>query len=107
MAKYLIKVSYSAKGIKGVMAEGATSRVDTIRALVASVGGTMESFHFAFGGTDVYLIVDLPDTATALAFAAVVGSSDSISAYETVVLVDPADIDAAASISVGYRPPGA
>ena len=106
MAKFMIKVSYSAKGIKGVMAEGATSRIDTIRGLIASVGGTMESFHFAFGGTDVYVIAEIPDTATAVALAATIGSSDSISAYETVVLVDPADIDAAASITVGYRPPG-
>jgi uncharacterized protein with GYD domain len=107
MAKYMIKVSYSAKGIRGVMAEGATSRIDTIRGLIASVGGTMESFHFAFGGTDVYVIADIPDTATVVALAAAIGSSEAISAYETVVLVDPADIDAAAAIAVGYRPPGA
>ena len=106
MAKFMIKVSYSAKGIKGVMAEGAASRIDTIRGLIASVGGTMESFHFAFGGTDVYVIADIPDTATVVALAATIGSSDAISAYETVVLVDPADIDAAASITVGYRAPG-
>lgn len=107
MAQYMIKVSYSAKGIKGVLAEGASARVETIRGLVASVGGTMESFHFAFGGSDVYVIADMPSTATVVALAAAVGSSDAISAYETVVLIDPADIDAAASITVGYRPPGA
>lgn len=107
MAKYLIKVSYSAHGMKGVMAEGATSRVDTIRELIAGVGGTMECFHFAFGGTDVYLVVEMPDTATAVAFAATIGSSDAISSYETVVLIDPADVDAAASVAVGYRAPGA
>ncbi len=106
MAKFMIKVSYSAQGIKGVMAEGATSRVDTVRGLIASVGGTMESFHLVFGGTDVCVIADIPDTATAVALAATIGSPDAISAYETVVLVDPADIDAAATITVGYRPPG-
>jgi hypothetical protein len=66
----------------------------------------MESFHFAFGGSDAYLVAEIPDTATAVAFAATVGSSDAISAYETVVLIDPADIDAASSITVGYRAPG-
>jgi uncharacterized protein with GYD domain len=106
MAKFMIKVSYSATGIKGVLAEGATSRVETIRGLIASVGGTMESLHFAFGGSDVYVIAQIPDTATAVALAATIGSSDAISAYETVVLIDPADIDAAASITVGYRAPG-
>lgn len=38
---------------QGVTAGGATSRIETIRGLIARVGGTMESFHFAFGGTDV------------------------------------------------------
>lgn len=107
MAKYLIKASYSATGMQGLMAEGATSRVETIRGLIASVGGALESFHFTFGGTDVYIIADIPETATVVALAAAVGSSDAISRYETVVLVDPADVDVAAVMSVDYRPPGA
>lgn len=106
MAKYLIKASYSAKGMAGVLAEGASARVETIRGLIASVGGTMESFHYAFGPSDVYIVAEIPDTATVVALAAAVSSSGAMSAYETVVLLDPADIDAAAAIQVGYRPPG-
>jgi uncharacterized protein with GYD domain len=106
MAKYMLKVSYSSAGIKGVLAEGGTSRVETIGALIASAGGTMDYFHFAFGGTDVYVVADLPDTPTVVALVAAVGSSEAISAVETVVLIDPADIDSATSITVGYRPPG-
>jgi len=67
----------------------------------------MECYHFSFGGTDVYVVADLPDTPTVVALGAAVGSSEAMSAVETDVLIDPADIDAATSITVGYRAPGA
>ena len=35
MAKYLLKVSYSAEGIKGVMKEGGTARAAAIEKIVA------------------------------------------------------------------------
>jgi uncharacterized protein with GYD domain len=106
MAKYLLKVSYSVEGIKGVMKEGGTARVTAIKGVLESVGGSLEAFYFAFGAEDVYVIADVPDQATAMAVAAAVGSSGAISSYETVVLVDPSEIDAATKISVGYRAPG-
>jgi len=106
MAKYLLKVSYSAEGIKGVMKEGGTARVATIEKILASVNGSLESFYFAFGADDVYVIAEVPDQATAMAVAAAVGSSGAISSYETVVLVEPSEVDAAMNISVGYRAPG-
>lgn len=107
MGKYLIKVCYSTEGIKGVRAEGGSSRVQTVRRLIESVGGTLECFYFAFGDTDVYIIVDVPDASTAMSLASAVGSSEAISSYETVVLVDAEEVDAAAKMSVGYRAPGA
>ncbi len=107
MGKYLLKVSYSAEGIKGVMKEGGTSRVTAIEKILESVGGSLESFYFAFGADDVYVIAKVPDQATAMAVAAAVGSSGAISSYETVVLVEPSEVDAATKITVGYRAPGA
>ena len=107
MAKYLLKVSYSAEGIKGVIKEGGTSRVAAVEKTVAGMGGSLEGFYFAFGDSDVYVIADLPDHASAMAVAATVGSSGALSSYETVVLVSPEEIDAAMKKAVDYRPPGA
>ena len=106
MAKYLFKASYTPEGIKGVMKEGGSSRVNSVEKAVAGLGGTLESFYFAFGATDVYLTIDLPDYASAVAFAAAVGSTGSLSTTETVVLLTPGDIDAAIQKSVDYRAPG-
>jgi hypothetical protein len=46
----LLKVSYSVDGLKGVMKEGGTSRVKAVERALAGVGGSLESFYFAFGG---------------------------------------------------------
>src|SRR6266568_3766661 len=54
LAKYLWHGSYSVEGIKGVRKEGGTGRVEAIEALARSVGGSLESFYFGFGGDDFY-----------------------------------------------------
>ena len=105
MPKYLYKVSYSADGMRGVMKEGAASRADFIGKLVSNLGGRMESFHFAFGETDVYVINELPDDATAAAVAMAVGAAGTGS-IETVKLLTPDEVDAARAIDTGYRAPG-
>lgn len=105
MPKYLFKVSYSAEGMRGVMKEGAASRADFIGKLSANIGGRLESFHFAFGPTDVYAIAELPDDTTAAALAMAVGAS-GVGGIETVKLLTPDEADAARGIDTGYRPPG-
>jgi uncharacterized protein with GYD domain len=106
MSKYLIKASYSPEGIKGVMAKGGTARVDAIEKLVAGVGGSMESFYFAFGGDDVFVVVDAPSPEAMAAVAGTVTSTGALSSYETVVLLTAEQVDAAAKLTVDYTPPG-
>jgi len=69
-------------------------------------GGSLESLYFAFGGDDVYVIVDVPDHAAAIAMAAAVTSTGAMSKYETVVLVSPSEVDKAMNVAVDYAPPG-
>ena len=106
MSKYLIKASYSPEGIRGLMAKGGTARVEAVEKLVVGMGGTMESFHFAFGGDDVYVIVDVPNPETMAAVAGAVTGTGAMSSYETTVLLTADQIDAAANLSVAYTPPG-
>jgi uncharacterized protein with GYD domain len=106
MGKYLIKASYSTEGMRGLMKAGGTSRVKAVEKALSGVGGTIESFYFAFGSDDVYVIVDGPDNAGALAMAATIGSSDALHSYETTVLLTPAEVDQAMRMTVDYAPPG-
>lgn len=105
MPKYLLEVNYTLDGIRGVRAEGGSARQSAAAAAAESVGGTVESFFFAFGGTDVYVIADLPDNGAAAALALAVTAGGG-AAVKTVVLLTTADIDAAVGKDVSYRPPG-
>ena len=107
MSKYMIKASYSPEGIKGVMAKGGTARVAAVEKLAAGVGGTLESFYFAFGGDDIYAIVDAPSHEAMAAIAGTVTGTGALSGYETIVLLTAEQIDAAANLAVDYTPPGA
>lgn len=106
MAKYLIEGSYTAEGTKGLLKEGGTSRREAVQSLAASVGGKVESFYYAFGGTDVYVVLDVPDNVSAAALALTAAGSGAVS-LKTVVLLTPEEIDQAVKKSPAYRAPGA
>ncbi len=63
MAKFMVIGNYTAEGIKGVLKGGGTARVDAVSEACKGVGGSVDSFYFAFGGEDVYVVCDLPDNA--------------------------------------------
>lgn len=105
MAKYLFQASYVGEGIKGLLAEGATSREDHVKALVTGMGGTVEAFYFSFGGDDVVAIGNFPDNETAAAFSFAVNASGAVK-IRTTVLMTPKEVDEATKKTVNYRPPG-
>ena len=105
MAKYLFIASYNSEGAKGLIAAGGSARRSQIEETVKGAGGTMESFYFAFGEGDAYVICDLPDAATAAALSMNVNAGGAAS-VRTVVLLTPEQMDEAARKSVSYRPPG-
>jgi uncharacterized protein with GYD domain len=105
MAKYLIMANYTAEGAKGFVHDGGTGRRAAVEKMVASVGGRLDAFYFAFGDTDLYVIADLPDHTAAAAVALTVAQSGKAST-RTVVLLTPEEMDAASKKKVAYRPPG-
>jgi uncharacterized protein with GYD domain len=105
MPKYLIKARYTIDGVKGVASAGGSARRSAVDETVQSLGGSLESFYFAFGDTDAYVIAELPDNEAAAAIALQVGASGGAST-ETVPLLTPEEVDSAAQRTVPYRPPG-
>ena len=105
MPKYLWQISYTAEGFKGLLKEGAGNRIAYIRGLFEKQGGTLEAMYFAFGDTDVYVIAEVPDNASAAAASMAVSASGA-GHCKTVVLLTPEEIDAAGKIDVGFRAPG-
>ncbi len=106
MAKYLWQASYTVDGLRGVLKEGGSGRKALVEKIVGDLGGSVEAFYFAFGGDDVYVIVDLPDNKTAAAIAMTVAASGAVG-IKTTVLLTPEEIDQATKTSIAYRAPGA
>ena len=65
--------------------------------MAEGLGGRLESFYFAFGETDAYVILDLPDNQSAAAASIAVNTAGGATS-EVVVLLAPEEIDAAKKI---------
>lgn len=105
MAKYLLQASYTAEGVKGLLKDGGTARVNAASQLLTVLGGTVESFYFALGSSDAYVVVDMPDNATMAAAVFAVNSSGAVTA-NTTVLLTAEEVDEACAKSPAYQPPG-
>jgi uncharacterized protein with GYD domain len=107
MAKFLFKVRYTGEGLEGVMKAGGSERRAAADDLAKSLGGSVESFHFAFGEDDAYVVCDLPDNKAAATLAMTVSASGRV-ALSTVPLLTVDEVDAiAAGRKPEYSPPGA
>ncbi len=104
MPKYLFIGGYTTEGARGVLKDGGTGRRAAVLELMASLGGKVEAYYFAFGSDDVYIIVDLPGPAAAAAASLAVAASGGAS-LRTVVLLTPEELDAATKLKATYRPP--
>ena len=106
MPKFMVKVSYTADGTRGLLKEGGTGRRDAVQKLTESLGGKVEAFYYAYGEDDAYLIIDVPDATSGLAISLAVNASGAVR-ISTIPLITPEEIDAACKKSVPYRAPGA
>ncbi|MFI1394320.1 GYD domain-containing protein [Streptomyces sp. NPDC020681] len=105
MPKYLVKATLTVDGLKGLLKEGGTARREVVERLVQSLGGQVESMNWAFGGDDVYVMVDLPSNVSAAAMGLVTSAAGGVHT-STVVLLTPEEIDEAVRQKAEYRAPG-
>ena len=105
MPKFLVLARYNADGVKGILDKGGSSRRDALAAACATSGGSLESFYFAFGDTDEFVTVDLPDNVSAARLCMTAAASGMVEVTCTALLT-PEEIDAATETTATYRPPG-
>jgi uncharacterized protein with GYD domain len=105
MPKYLLQVSYTAEGARGLQKDGGTKRRKAAQGLVESLGGTLDSLYFAFGDCDVFAVADMPDAVAAAAASVALAATGAVSS-KTTVLITPEDMDQAVKKSTSYTPPG-
>ena len=105
MPKYLVQANYTNAGVKGVLKEGGSARRAAVEKAIASVGGKMEAFYYAFGDTDLFVIADVPDNVSAAALSLSTNAPGTASVKVTVLLTAE-EMDAAVKKSTQYRAPG-
>ncbi len=107
MAKYLITASYSAEGTKGLLKDGGSKRKDAVAKMIEDMGGTLESFYFAFGDHDAFVIADLPNEVAAAAIGLRINSSGLVN-ISTTALLTPEQVDAACDkgTTLAFQAPG-
>ena len=106
MPKYLVSVSYSAEGAKGLRQDGGTKRRQVATNAVESLGGKVDAFYFSFGDHDAIIIADMPDAASAAAVSLAV-SSTGAARLTTTPLITAEEMDHAAGKKTAYKAPGA
>ncbi len=92
MPKYLFEAKYTEKGLQAILKEGGSKRFQVMGNAIMQLGGKLEAFYYALGETDLFLIVDLPDTVSASAFSILTNASEAVE-VKTVVLVTPEELD--------------
>lgn len=105
MTKYMLRVNYTVEGAKGLIKDGGSTRRAVAQKAAESVGGRVESFYFAFGDTDAFVVAELPDAASAAAIALTVSASGGAT-VQTTVLMTPEEVDVAVRKSPLYAAPG-
>lgn len=109
MSKYLIRGSYVGAGVTGLLKEGGSSRRKAVEQAVQALGGRLETMYFAFGETDVFAIVELPNNVSAVTASLVSNASGAVTVNFTP-LISVEEMDQAAEkargVGAAYRPPG-
>jgi uncharacterized protein with GYD domain len=106
MTRFLIQATYTADGSRGLIKDGGSGRKAAVEKAVGGVGGRLESFYYALGATDAFVVVDVPDVVTAVAISLAVNSTGAVRTSLTQLLtVD--ELDAACKKTIAYRAPGA
>ena len=93
-------------GIRGVLKDGGTKRVQAVKHLIEGLGGKLESFYFTFGDDDFIIISEGPDNIGTIAGSMIASATGAVK-VKTTILITPEEMDKAIKMTAEYRPPGA
>lgn len=105
MPKFLIQATYTAEGLKGLVADKASGRKAAVQAAMKAVKGKIDSMYFSFGAEDVFLVVDAPDNIAIASLSLNAGASGLVNIRVTPLLTVE-EVDQAIALPNNYRPPG-
>jgi uncharacterized protein with GYD domain len=105
MPKFLVEAANTIEGLQGLQKDKASGRAAAVTRAAQSLGGSLESMHFALGADDVIAIVDLPGASAAAALSTAISAS-GLARTRTTALLPIAEMEEALGRRPDYRGPG-
>jgi len=110
MPRFITYFTYTAGAAKAMIAQP-SDRTAAAKALVESLGGTLEGFYWMQGAHDGFLITNLPDGDVGAALSLAASATGDIANLESHQIYDQDDqaaiLKKAAVARGAYRPPTA
>ena len=108
MALYLSRFSYTSETWARLI-DNPEDRREAARSYIASVGGKLHGFWYAFGSHDGYTLWEAPDNVSMAAVALAITAGGALSSLQTTILLTVDEtMDALRQAGqVQYRAPGA
>ncbi len=106
MPHYMLRASYTTDAL-ATLVNQPEDRTAVVTSLVESLGGSIDAFYYALGDNDLFLIIDMPDTITAVAASIAAASGGAVRTDTTTAQLAPAEMVAAFTQagSASYSPP--
>ena len=106
MPYYLVQGTYTAEGSAALLANP-ENRIEVVKSAVERLGGKLHGGWFSFGEYDVVLVVNMPDSVSAVAVSLAFSAGGAVKIVKTTPLVTAEEaVEAMKKASeAGYRPP--
>ena len=108
MTHYLVQFSYASRSVKSLVDKPDVDHAGQASAMVASVGGKLLGYWYAFGDFDGVVLMEAPDNSVAASVAMAIGGTGEVSRLETTVLLtmDEAQKAMRTAAAATHLPPG-
>jgi uncharacterized protein with GYD domain len=86
MPRYLLQASYSTEALTA-MVKKPQNRTEVVRKTIEKLGGSMDAIWLSFGDYDVVTIMEMPNNASAAAFALAIAAGGACKSVKTTPLL--------------------
>lgn len=108
MPHFLIQFSYASNSVRAMIGKPDVDRPAQASAMVASLGGKLLGYWFAFGTSDGVVLLEAPDNSIVTAVAMAIRGTGEVTRLETTVLIDMSQAQEAMrkAAAATHLPPG-
>ena len=106
MPYYLVQGTYTAEGASALLANP-ENRIEVVKTAIERLGGKLHGGWFSFGEYDIVLVVNMPDSVSAVAVSLAFSAGGAVKVVKTTPLITAEEaIESMKKASeAGYRPP--